>query len=529
MRRPQQCSLCASGLLVFFSIWQAGHVWAGPPVQANFPAALNGDRVRLSSISLGDLGQDGLPEIVVGTNDGKVHAYTRNGTKLWDYDTGAMAIEGKAAIGDVDGDGFAEVVVGAGSTFTPNAHGGLYVIDHMGNLQCDFKTLDATSTPDGWRDGVYSSPALADLDGNDGGLLEIAFGAWDRRVRVIHHDCTVLWENNVYDAVWGSPAIGDVNRDGQLDVVIGVDGDSLNPPIPVAAQDGGLLYVYDGKTGAVIAGFPRQVDEVLWSSPALGDLDGDGFLEIVVGTGYCWANPNCAVDRDDPNVGKEIHAWDHLGNVLPGWPVDLVDKYAFASPALADLDDDGELEVIVNTIDPDDVQGGLVYVLNPDGSNVPGWPTQPTTVNASNDTFHTSTNASPVVADLTGDGQLEVLLASSFEIVVWDRNGNQLTLQTWPPPPADLYLKIPFAIASSPAVGDIDGDGDVELVVGSADGTGSVGTIYAWDFSGAASAAALPWPMFRANAPNQANASVEHIFADGFESGNTSAWSASAP
>lgn len=527
MGHLHRCFFYVSGLLVVFSILGAASLWADPPAQAGFPVALNGDRVRFSSISLGDLDQDGLPDIVVGTNDGKVHAYTGSGTKLWDYDTGDMAIEGKAAIGDIDGDGLAEVVVGAGSTFTPNAHGGLYVLNHLGQLQCDFKTLDATSTPDGFRDGVFSSPALADLDGNDG-LLEIAFGAWDRRVLVIHHDCTVLWEVNVYDAVWASPAIGDVNRDGQLDVVIGVDADHLNPP-PNAVTDGGLIYVYDGKTGAVVTGFPQQVDEVLWSSPALGDLDGDGFLEIAVGTGYCWANPNCAVGSSNPNVGKEIHAWDHLGNVLSGWPFDLVDTYAFASPALADLDEDGELEVILNTRDPDDNQGGWVYAVNADGSLVPGWPVRPTTVNPSNNTFHTSTEASPVVADLTGDGHLEVLLASSFELVVWDRNGNQLTLQTWPPPPADLYLKIPFAIASSPAVGDLDGDGDVEVVVGSADSTGSVGAIYAWDFPGTASPAALPWPMFRANASNQANASTIPVFTDGFESGDTSRWSASVP
>ncbi|RMF28093.1 MAG: VCBS repeat-containing protein, partial [Chloroflexi bacterium] len=75
-----------------------------PPTQTNFPVTLNGARVRGSSIALGDLTNDGVPEIVVGGIDGKIHAYRGNGTRLWEYDTGDMAIESKAAIGDVDGD-----------------------------------------------------------------------------------------------------------------------------------------------------------------------------------------------------------------------------------------------------------------------------------------------------------------------------------------------------------------------------------------------------------------------------------------
>ncbi|RMF30845.1 MAG: VCBS repeat-containing protein, partial [Chloroflexi bacterium] len=75
-----------------------------PSPQANFPIALNGAQVRSSSVALGDLTNDGVPEIVVGGIDGKVHAYRGNGTRLWEYDTGDMAIESKAAIGDVDGD-----------------------------------------------------------------------------------------------------------------------------------------------------------------------------------------------------------------------------------------------------------------------------------------------------------------------------------------------------------------------------------------------------------------------------------------
>ncbi len=501
---------------------------AAPDPQAGFPVPLNGSQVRFSSIALGDLDDDGLPEIVVGGKDGIVHAYNGDGTELWAYDTGDMAIEGKAAIADVDADGDPEVVIGAGSTFTMAAHGDLHVLSHTGALQCTFETLDTTGGGgDGWRDGVFSSPAVGDLVGGDGGQLEIAFGSYDRWVRVIEHDCTPIWETNVYDSVWSSPAIGDVDDDGQLDVVIGSDSD-LDSPGPFL--DGGLLWVRDGDDGDLHAGFPIQIDEVIWSSPALGDLTGDGRLEIVVGTGYCWASPTCPTPRHHPGVGEYVNAWDHTGAALPGWPVAVnAGTHPFGSPALADLDNDGELEVIINSRTSPNGPDGRVYALNVDGSTVPGWPKQPA-VPAGATTVHPSTEASPVVADLDGDGNLEVLLVSAFDLVVWDKDGNQLSRQAFPPDPGDLVLESSGPMSSSPAVGDVDGDGDLEVVIGSATDTSlTTGSLLAWDFGGGVTQRALAWPMFRHSADNRGFLTPGQIFADGFESGDTTTWSSTTP
>src|SRR4051812_40615761 len=62
-----------------------GPAAANPNYHAGFPVALNGAIVGSSSVALGDLTGDGIPEIVVGANDGKVYAYRGNGTKLWEY------------------------------------------------------------------------------------------------------------------------------------------------------------------------------------------------------------------------------------------------------------------------------------------------------------------------------------------------------------------------------------------------------------------------------------------------------------
>lgn len=496
---------------------------ANPAFQQNFPVTLSGDIVRFSSIALGDLNNDGIPEIVVGGADGVVHAYLGTGTKLWDFDTGNMAIEGKAAIGDVNGDGFNEVVIGAGSTFTPSTHGGLYVLSHQGAQLCEFMTSD-TGPADGFRDGVYASPALADLDQNDDGKLEIVFGGFDFFVRVINHDCSLVWEDFVRDTIFSSPAIGDIDKDGQLEIVIGAA--SHQEGSPFNTLDGGLLLAYEAN-GTRTSGFPIQIDEVIQSSPALGDIDGDGNIDIVVGTGRCWSNPACAPPPGGvhPGVGEYINAWDNQGNSLSGWPVSTSGHHTFASPALADLDEDGLLEVIVNTKDPSDNQGGLLYALNGNGSLVSGWPVQPTTPAGPGSEVTFQTSASPIVADINGDDHLEVILPSNFELVVWDRQGNQLTRDSFPTAPGALQLITNYTLSGAAGVGDIDGDGDVEVIVAGGNANPpSAGSLYAWDFS-SATPILNPWPVFRANVRN--TGTEEAIFEDGFESGDLTRWSSS--
>lgn len=476
----------SSSVLIY--IYDEGHAQVAPtqsPVRQVIP--VNGT-ILSGAVALADINGDGKPEIIVGGRDGKVHAYDGSGTKLWEYDTGDMGISGKPAVGDVDNDGTVEIVVTAGDNLTLRTHGGVYVLDQQGQLQCSFNTSDTDG--DGFRDGVYASPAIVDLTGD--GNLEIVFGGWDFYVRAIRHDCTLLWEDFVRDTIWSSPAIGDIDRDGFPDVVIGVD--THNEP-GFGTVRGGMLHVFN-RQGARMPGFPIQIDEVIFSSPALGDINNDGWLDIVVGTGDFWSNPNCNhPDGCTPGVGRYVNAWNHLGQPLPGWPRPT-NAIVFASPTLADLNGDQVPEVIVNARD------ATVYAWHGDGTPVAGWPKLPVTPAGPGTTVSFHTDMSPLVADVNGDATPEVILPSNWEIVVWNLGGTQITRSSFPPPADAWDLSTDFSVSGNPALGDIDGDGLYELVVGGALSGGAQGQIYIWHLNSAPQA--NDWPSFRKDQRNHA-------------------------
>jgi hypothetical protein len=463
-------------------------------VPSQFSAVLDGAMVECSSPSLGDLDGDGQKDIVVGGTDGLIHARKGNGSELWTFDAKAALnaacafrvppcsptdnyIRSSPALGDLDNDGDLEVVVSVGDVPQFHQNGGVVALDRNGNLLAGWPQLsqdlngagDPPWDPDGHPDGFNSSPALGDLD-NDGDL-EIVVGGFDKRVYAWHHDGSPVagWPIALNDTVWSSPALADIDRDGYLEVIIGSDAFIIDPYSP-----GGSLQVFN-HDGTVVAGFPKYIDQIISSSPAVGDLDKDGWLDIVVGTGGYYAGR-----------GYKVYAWDHNGNLLPGWPVNTA-SYVGASPALGDIDGDGYLEVVVGSYDH------WLYAWNGDGSLVPGWPVLPKDwVGVSAPLYF-----SPVLADYDGDGSPEVFLSISWEVCIIDGNGTQITndgSHSGNPTYASEWV-----LNSTPAIGNIDADDALEMVIGGAASGGGVGKLYAWELMGSSSQSQA-WPMFHHDA-----------------------------
>ncbi|MDQ4078187.1 MAG: VCBS repeat-containing protein, partial [Chloroflexota bacterium] len=353
---------------------------------------------------------------------------------------------------------------------------------------------------------------LCDVD-NDGDR-EIAFGAWDQRIYLLDHNGNSLWNNqpNNYpgpgyfnaDTIWSSPACADLNGDGDDEIITGADiagGGTL--PDGYQPSDGGFLYIFEGN-GDVLA--RRQLPEVIFSSPVVGDLDGDGTLEVVVGTGWFYWEAHGRVDQpyvyafDTSQVFSNLHYSDPTKLPhLPGWPRPT--HYpGFSSPSLADLDGDGDLEVVIASGFPDGASPecsaspsdpncyGALYAWHHSGQEVSGFPVWPRDSANKNARMRST----PTIADIDNDGQLEILIPVLWDVAVIGSTGQQ-----------ENTLRSTWTTVTSPAIGDTDGDNQLEVWIGSAN-LDERDHGYLWRFeSSEVGIGEMPWPMFRRSSENR--------------------------
>jgi len=490
--------------------------------------SLAGERIEQSSAAVADFDGDGDQEIVVGGRDGVLYvlAYSGSGWSVaWSRQTAtdlnaAGAPQGSPcvttvsdvrsapAVADLDDDGDLEIVVTTGGDPANHRNGGVLVYSYAGNSPWSFALVSDWPQPridavgsgsgsgfsDGCWDGIWGSPALDDLDGD--GDLEVVVLGFDRRIHAWHHDGSVMTGWPIYrdngDALlrggWGSPALGDIDGDGLPEVVVGTDSPEWEGDGGGAAPDytKGTVWAINADSSNV-PGWPVTTENSVQSSPALGDIDGDGELEVIIGSG----------STSEGGDGRMVYAWNGDGSPATGWPKTTSGDMP-ASPALGDLDGDGALEVVIGCGTEGDAYNPApctsLYAWHGDGSSVSGFPISP----PSNNGWDSTPNGLPyasVMADYDGDGDTEILVAnrwswgiSTVELVngVWQGN-NGPTLRT------------NAALSTSPVVGDVDGDGGLEIVIGGAsDSSGNNGAVYIWDMGGDTTDA-LPWPMFHQN------------------------------
>ncbi|HET9235531.1 MAG TPA: FG-GAP-like repeat-containing protein, partial [Candidatus Eisenbacteria bacterium] len=287
----------------------------GWPKTINIPA-INEYSNPVGAVCLGDIDADG--ELEIFATVGKIiFGWRANGAEIRDGDansatngvfavTGTLFSYGTPSVANVDADPYRELIAGM-------RDGKLYVYRHDGSVYPGFP----------WDAGgeITTSPAVGDL--NLDGRMEIVFGSSNHLLHALHTDLTQStgfpkpvplaedWDS--------SPALGDVNGDGAPDVAIG-SSDSC-------------LYVLNGMNGNVISGFPADLGTTTRSSPAIADLDGNGSLDIVIGD----------------SKGR-LHGYDNAGCVLLGFPVQTGNKIE-NGPAVGDVDGDGLTEVVVQSLD----------------------------------------------------------------------------------------------------------------------------------------------------------------------------------
>jgi uncharacterized repeat protein (TIGR01451 family) len=394
------------------------------------------------------------------------------------------------AVADLDGDGTMEVIGAAYSIF---------LLDGVdGSLR---RRID----PDGSR--VWAGVVIADIDAD--GDLEIVTAHGGGYVHVSDHNGDPVWSRRPASNEFRSLAVDDVDGDGDMEIAVGQ-----------ARLDKVNVWLLE-HTGDIRAGWPQVTTSegsaagLYNDNIGLGDLDGDGELEVVVPSDVITI---CAYEPDGSALPTHEMYHDHPGHDMDYWGevpayVDLeyetrgwgpcytefTPRANFANgPAnVVDVNGDGINEVVVigdvhncNTSPYTDLYN-TPYILNLDRSrfNADGfdWITPPINTGApviqDYDVIE-SVQPNPVTVDLDGDGNLEILFPSydgrmhAFWLDKTEHGG-------WPYSvyhPAEGF----YRLASEPTVADLDADGHPEVIFASwaQKGSGHTGKLHILDAQG---------------------------------------------
>lgn len=285
-----------------------------------------------------------------------------------------------------------------------------------------------------------ASPVFADLDGD--GKEELVISLSDGTVHAFRADGT---------EAPGFPANLDLRR-------------AMHPDFPANAR-GACAFRAD-KTGclASVGTLDPDIRQTSMMPPAIGDLDGDGTLEIVVATwdGY-------------------VFVFEHDGSLRTGWPksVDwslkkfgknhVTDSGFFSSPVLYDLDGEGGLEIVCAAMDQH------IYVWHADGS-----PMAPYPVRVGSSPAEESTDrivCTPAIGDIDGDGKPEIALGTGEVFGAKDASNEAVAYvieaesgeiaEGWPQSLYGLMVDVlPIVgrgVPTNPILADLDYDGKLEI------------------------------------------------------------------
>jgi|GEM_PF-491460 len=270
----------------------------------------------IGSPVLADLDGDGDSEIIVALDEESresdgLFAIQGDGTFLWQR---RYTTEGPMSVADFDGDGDVEIALcgyGPGITRVYT-----FILDHNGQQI------------NRWRGGSKKGTAIADLDAD--GEPELVFCTEDS-VMAVHVDGSTLWTVRVRGPFGdeGALSVGDIDDDGFSEVYV-------NSYIEADGFAYSLVHAFDHEGRELSdAGFPKTLMGDPWyCSPLIGDVDGDMQKELVVAS-----------------AGAAIMAWESDGSTTTGFPMLGLSTEIGCTPALEDLDQDGDLEMMVNGYD----------------------------------------------------------------------------------------------------------------------------------------------------------------------------------
>jgi len=297
--------------------------------------------LAFSSMRVTDIDKDGKDEIIAGVSH-YVHCFDTDGNVKWKVATGAKNVITSIELADINKDGYDEVIAAGESMHLPN----IYVIGKTGKIIWNARA----------QEGV-NSIAVGDIDGD--GKLNVVSGTVGRHgvfykssfIRVFDNNGKTVWDKRI-DKGTAKIALGDVTGDGKLEILLG----SLHN-----------LWVFDYQSNKIFSyetkGYIRDIivadidldgrNEVILGSNDLYVLDSKGKLKWTNSAGKEAINDMELMDIDSDGypeilIGSDgAYIVDHNGDMV--W--EYATEKAVKSVAVGDLNGDTFIEVVAGSLD----------------------------------------------------------------------------------------------------------------------------------------------------------------------------------
>ena len=444
---------------------------------------LYSDSFRYGKVAFGDLNGDGVAEMLVGSEDGRVSRFDNAGTadapvwRLVEETMTAAQPEGPGRAGlvqrplrvngfaapalvDLDGDGDLDLLVGS-------ADGRVALFRNVGTpLLPSFVLADPDFIPAGL--GTRLVPAALDLNGDRAPDLVIGTAEGDVYVLMnagTRRDPAFCGRLPPPDAdpedeppcrpvpslavsikpdIAAAPALADWSGDGKPDLFIG-------------RADGTIDY-YENRGSAVRPQWilaQRKflaIDEGGYAAPAfLPSPGGRPYL-------YVGSSTNALSLYSNRDTAATLDAWKVTGNALSiGRFGRVQDRLVLTA---GDVDGDGDLDLLMG-----DRSGAVWWIENVGTARVPAWHVHPRPIVPESPRGFSA----PLLADIYGDGKLDLLVGGGDGRLWLLRNTGTPKVPNWVME-TTAFAGIDVGSGSIPAAVDIDGDGDLDLFVGNSRG-----------------------------------------------------------
>lgn len=256
----------------------------------------------------------------------------------------------------------------------------------------------------------------------------------------------------------------------------------------VAANDGGGIVYVLKHDGTVLPGWPKFIQnnsQYFYQNPALGDITGDGIPEILIGS------------RNASGLITYMNAFKVNGSQLPGWPKSITGGQVRGT-VIADVNTDGVNDVVaVNFDNQNNVNLQRVYAWKGNGELLAGWPVTTNNINPFD-----GYNLPPIIANFDDGLTKQIVLpvklfgvGNSFSLRGFNSTGqpvSSLIRYFFGQSIGYQSLNDPNPVqVNSAAVGDMDGDGLLELAL-----IDEENFVYLWDLPGSVKGLCSSWPMY---------------------------------